>query len=107
MSDLNRHTSRPRPPDYVHVAVFLLTYTPHLNAMNTQKINQDGDHSPDPCSSTQSVHAGEADQTVQLDNRSISPPHTFADTQSATISGEKLPREEYARYGNPSDGHPA
>jgi cystathionine gamma-synthase len=91
----------------VHVAVFLLPYTPHHNAMTTQKTNQNGDHSPDPGYSTQSVHAGE---TRPKPCNSITDPifctatYTFADTQSAIeYVAKKLPREEYARYGNPGE----
>jgi len=57
--------------------------------------------------STQSVHAGEARQKL---GNSITDPifctatYTFADTQSAIDFVKlKLPREEYARYGNPSE----
>jgi len=57
--------------------------------------------------STQSVHAGEARQKP---GNSITDPifcaatYTFADTQEALdFVVKKLPREEYARYGNPSE----
>jgi cystathionine gamma-synthase len=57
--------------------------------------------------STQAVHAGEARQKP---GNSITDPifctatFTFPDTQAAVdFVAQKLPREEYARYGNPSE----
>lgn len=57
--------------------------------------------------STRAVHAGEARQKP---GNSITDPifctatYTFADTQSAIdFVAQKLPREEYARYGNPGE----
>src|SRR3989304_6253649 len=76
--------------------------------MTKEKFNNQAENN---CSkqgmSTQAVHAGEARQKP---GDSITDPifctatYPFADTQSVIDFVEKkLPREEYARYGNPSE----
>lgn len=62
---------------------------------------------PAPGMSTLSVHAGEARQKpgdAIADPIFCSSTYTFADTQSVIdFIEQKLPREEYGRYGNPSE----
>jgi len=57
--------------------------------------------------STKAVHAGEARQkpgNAMTDPIFCSSTYTFADTQAALdFVQQKQPREEYARYGNPSE----
>ncbi len=57
--------------------------------------------------STLAVHAGEARQKpgdAITDPIFCSSTYTFADTQSVIdFIEQKLPREEYGRYGNPSE----
>jgi len=57
--------------------------------------------------STQAVHAGEARQkagNAMTDAIYCTATYTFPDSQSAIdFVAQKLPREEYARYGNPSE----
>jgi cystathionine gamma-synthase len=64
-------------------------------------------HSPDYGFSTLSVHAGEARQKLGdaiADPIICSSTYTFPDTQSIIdFIRQKLPREEYGRYGNPGE----
>ncbi|MBN2473730.1 MAG: PLP-dependent transferase [Pirellulales bacterium] len=79
-----------------------------MSDVSTEKPRPSGDHQwAGQGVSTRAVHAGEDRQ--KLGNAITDPifctaTYTFPDTQSAIdFVARKLPREEYARYGNPSE----
>lgn len=73
----------------------------------TKKECSSGQSDPTWRLSTKSVHAGEARQKPEgamTDPIFCAATYTFADTQAAIdFVEQKLPREEYARYGNPTE----
>jgi cystathionine gamma-synthase len=70
-------------------------------------MNKNGSESGQCSLSTLSVHAGEARQkfgNAMTDAIFCAATYTFPDTQAAIdFVAQKLPREEYARYGNPGE----